>query len=397
MTKLRPAMQSPGTQGPLGNATTPAAKQSHWIIGGFFALLVHAAVAWPFLPPVAQDLGPVELEPIGPEIGVNLAPIVQPPPQEAPPPEPETEPETPAIEERADDSPPPSPPKEPRRIPDLPDIKPQAVPEIWTGSGSESGQMTLEEYLFLQSWLKAARQAVLERLDYPFEALQQALTGTANVIIVANSDGKITAWEFRQRTGYRILDREIERTIKSIRRLPKFPDGTRYDTLSYTVTIRFELVTPDGSVMAAVEVEEAREQAQQSVNNTGVPELSPAQISQCAATSTQLTLERDAIMVERERLEQARADYIEEVDRYQRQRRQPPRRVERLRQDYELDAEAFDARITQFNQQAEAYQGICSSGSTSYESYAQACRPYLASGNEYCQAYGNFWGRLLAE
>lgn len=388
------ASYAPG-EGPLGNATTPAPVSWQWMLGAAAGVLLHAAIAWPFLPkPEPAEIGPVE-EVEGPEIGVRLAPIIQPPEQEAPPPEPEPEPETPVIEERAEDSPPPAPPKEPRKVPDLPDITPRAVPELWTGSGSagDGGQMTLEEYLFLQDWLKAARKAVLERLGYPDEALRHMITGNAKVIIVADRSGKIVEWRFMHRTGSRILDQEIARTIRSIRRLPPFPEGTRYDTLSYVVTIRFELVRPDGTVMAAADIAQEQATRQQDAPDT----LSTAHIAKCAAASVDLTRERDAIMAERERLEQLRTDYVEQAERYHRQRRQPPRRVENMREDYERGAESFDDRIAGFNQRADAYQSLCSGGSVTYEDYAAACRRYATTGNEYCAAYGNYWARLRAE
>ena len=169
--------------------------------------------------------------------------MVQPP---EPPPEvaPEPETEIPVLEERATDSPPPAPPARPREIPDLPDIRPRAVPDLWRG-GSAGGTVTLDEYLVLRDWLAQARQTVLEQLSYPVEARRYGLSGAAVVAIVTTRDGRITSWSFQQRTGEIILDKEIEATINRIRRLPKFPPGISYDTLTFSLPIRFELVFED--------------------------------------------------------------------------------------------------------------------------------------------------------
>ncbi len=381
--------------GPLGNATSPAPSLKHWIIGGGLAVAAHVIGALPFLPaPVELDDAPVVEQ--GTEIGVNLAPLVRPPEQTTPPPEPEPEPEVPTIQERASDSPPPAPPAKPREIPDLPDIQPRAVPELWLGNGGagDAGQLSLEEYLFLQDWLQAARAEVLDRLVYPPEAMNAFITGTARVVVVADRDGRVVSWRFLQSTGSNLLDRAIERSIRGIRRLPRFPEGTRYDTLSYVVMIRFELVRPDGTIMAATDVQQAAAQRAAQLPQEFV---SAAHIAQCAGTAAQLTTERAAIEAELAAIEAMRSQYEEQAERYIRRRQPAPRSLERLLEDYNARVAGYDALVTRFQQRASGYKSLCSGGSTSYEEYATACEPYVATGNEYCAAFGNFWARLRSQ
>lgn len=363
-----------------------------WVMAGAFALLVHGLVALPFLPK-PEVIEPEEFVELPEEIGVRLAPIVQ-PPEDIIPPEPEPEKETPVIEERAYNSPPPKPPAKPRKIPDLPDIQPQAVPELWLGKGSSNeGQMSLEEYLFLQEWLAAARSAVLKRLRYPEDARLNFLTGNAKVIVVADRDGRIVEWRFLNRTGERILDGEIARAIRSIRRLPAFPEGTRYDTLSYLVIIRFELVRPDGSIMSAQAAAVEREQQTTSAEEP-IETLSAGQMAQCASSAAQLVSEREIIDTMRVEIEANGADYQEKAERYHRQRREPPRSLERQLKEYNDSVAAYDQRVAAFQQRAGAYQSLCKGGSTTFDIYAQACGAYVGTDNPYCAAFGVYWQRL---
>ena len=381
----------------FGNLSTPAPKAWQWSAGAAAALALHLGVAYPFLPK-PQPVVIEELPEEGPEIGVNLAPPIQPP--EVIPPEPvEPEPpeEIPVIQERANDSPPPAPPAEPREIPDLPDIRPQAVPELWTGrSGSGGPAMSLEDYLNLREWLAGARQAILERIRYPDRAARDQITGTARVLIVADNTGEIVEWRFISETGHQVLDSAISRTIRSVRRLPPFPENTRFPTLSYTVDIRFELVLPDGTILNEGPAEAPRattaQQAQQQIDQT---DLMPIGVmAQCAAMGPAVAQQREQILSRRSQLGEQLAEYERRAERYIRDRERLPRRVERLVEEYNAGVAELDGMITQFNIQAEQYSAQCGGAQVSYQNFAQVCGPYMQTGNAFCEAFGSFWTRL---
>ena len=376
---------------PLGDLSRGAPSSRLWIWGGVIALAVHVAVAWPFLPKPAPEIEEqVGLEE-GPPLGVRLAPIIAPPePIEQPPVIEEPEPK---LEERASDSPPPAPPAKPRELPDLPDIRPQSVPDLWLGGSSGGGTLTLEEYLALQEWLKEARAAVIGELGYPPQALRNGMSGEAEIIIVVNREGRILDWSYVRRTGYPILDREIEETVRRVRRLPRFPEGTSYETLSYRLTIRFELVYAPGD-----RVRDAP--ARRSTEGDAVGDAPPAatltfeDMSRCAATAADLSAERDAILARRAELEAQVAEYEQEIARYERRREDIPRSLRREMAEYEDVIAAFDAEVGAFQTRAQGFSAVCGGGSARFEEYVQACAPYARTGNSYCEAFTDLWARL---
>lgn len=376
--------------GPLGGATTPAPGWLHWIIGGALALAIHMAVSAPF---VEEAVPPptVLVTPEAPGIAVNLAPVIQPP--EAPPPEtpPEPEQETPKIEERSKAAPPPAPPPVPRKVPKLPDIKPKAVPDLWMGSGSGEGQLSLDEYLLLRGWLKQARAAVLSQLVYPSDARKRMAMGTAKIVVSANAKGRITGWDFQQKTGDISLNRAVKKAVESVRKLPKFPDGTQYQELSYIVTIRFELVMDDGTILTK---ENAPQQIAQAAPQQTANTMSIDTMRSCAASSATLGLEHSNVLALRAELESLREDYEIKANRYARHGEQLPITVERILKTYKKKAEGFDDRIVNLQQRVDAYRALCGSGSTTFNDYAKACWPYKDVGNDYCEAYSSFWAQL---
>ncbi len=379
---------------PFGDVSTPAPSARLWAIGAGAAVAAHALAALPFLPepvaPAAVDLDQ------GPALGVRLAPLVTPP--EAPPPDPVPEVEEQVIEERAFDSPPPAPPARPRELPDLPDISPRAVPDLWRGDGSGGG-ITLEEYLALKDWLNAVRTAILKNLSYPREARERGLTGSAQVIVLANRDGRIVQWSFRRQTGHALLDREIKRSIDGIRRLPRFPEGTQYDELSFSVPIRFALVYGAGDAPPPASTAQADGQSGAQAG-AGAPAadntLPVAQLRYCAGAAATLDANRTAVEARKLELEAMASEYERSIDRYERRRQEPPRRVLRMREEYESGIDAFNASVAAYQREAQAFSSVCGGGSATFENYAIACGPYVAGGNIYCEAYGDLWMRLRA-
>ncbi|MEO1013926.1 MAG: TonB family protein [Pseudomonadota bacterium] len=373
--------------------SSPEPSGRFWLLGVGAALAAHMAAAVPFLPPI--DDAPVDVglaEAPVTEIGVRLAPLVQPPEAEAPPP-PEPEQEIPVIEERASDSPPPAPPEKPRETPDLPDIRPQAVPEIWLGGGGGGG-LSLDEYLLLQEWLAEARLAVLEKLSYPEEARRQGASGVAMVVITATREGRIADWYFESQTGFPVLDREIRDSIRQVRRLPRFPEGTAYEELAFKLPIRFELVTSPADARRGGGAPAPAPSAQQQPQAPAAPTLTVAQLSGCAASAATLTAARDEIDAKRVELDALREDYERRAERYERERRQLPLSVRNLLNRYNRELDDYNASIADFQSRARAFQSVCGGGSTSFENYVQACRPYAATGNAYCEAYSDLWARL---
>lgn len=384
-------------QSPLGDISSPAPSMSLWLIGMAAAVLAHVIAVLPFLPEPAPEQVAMAAAPEGPEIGVRLAPMIKPPEAVAPPPEPEQEPERQVIEERASDSPPPAPPAKPREIPDLPNIQPRSVPDVWLGSGgSGGGGLTLEEYLQLKAWLEAARRQILESLVYPYEARQKGMSGTAEVIIVADRNGRIVSWSFKKETGFPLLDREISSSISAIRRLPKFPEGTKHDTLSFIVPIRFELV--DTMPQAG------REEAPAPGGASAPPQrkqpddsLSVAQLRYCAGESAQLTIQRDAIDAKRQELEAMHDEYEKKSERYRREQRSAPPALRKLLKNYNQGIEEYNAMVDAFQAKAQAFSAQCGAGSANWENYSLACTPYRTLGNRYCEAFGELWQRLSSQ
>ena len=222
----------------LTGVTTTGPRISYWAVGFLISIAAHATAAgvWLWRSGPAPIIG-IRLEDQG--IGVSLGP------QEAPPPEVEEEPEPEEIiEERAEDAPPPEPPAE--EIEEEPEPEPPAPPrEIWIGDAT-GGDLTLEEYLLVEDWLEQARYVYVQRLRYPEEARRAALEGVAEVIVTVDSRGRVQGWRFSRRTDIPILDREVERVMRSVRRHKPFPQGIRYTRLSFRLPVRFEIYYPDG-------------------------------------------------------------------------------------------------------------------------------------------------------
>ena len=378
----------------LDSTHTPAPKTWHWAVAASLAVTAHIIGALPFLPEV-EPLPETLEQPID-EIGINLAPIVQPPEVEAPPPPPpEPIEEVPVLQERATNSPPPAPPAIPRELPDLPDIRPQAIPELWMGSGGGGGSMSLEQYLFLREWLAGARAEVLRHVVYPQDAARLRITGSAEVIIIAQADGRIRDWSFSRQSNHAVLNRAVTRAIARVRRLPEFPEGTTHETLSYKLEFRFELMLEDGTIVAEADtVEAARAVAAEAAAEAARPNAPLSQLVSCASRAATLIPQRDAIMARRPQLEAMRDEYEREVVRYERLRRDLPRRVERLLDELNEGVENYDRDVTAFQAEAAQYSAQCGNIQTSFETFARACTPYRGSNNAFCEAFGSYWGRL---
>lgn len=370
----------------FGNVRPPAPGNLLWGGGFALALAIHLAAAVPYLAePVEAVMVAMDTQKA---INVSLAPMVAPPKQETPPePKPE-EPSVQKLEERMENSPPPAPPAKPREAPDMPDIIPQAIPEIWGGS-STGGTLTLEEFLASEQWLSKVRMEILKNLDYPFEVRRRNLTGKARVVVTAHRDGYIDSWHFKQETAHPALNRLVESALKRTRRISKIPANIEYDRLSFTLPIRFELVY-EGKVVVPAEGPAA---PTREAEDTG---LAVDHLRVCAQNADALLAKRSAIEDKRAALEALSADYQRQATRYHRDRREIPRRVERMLDQYNEGVAEYETMITTFNMEVAAYSDQCGGGGTTWNKYRRACTAYVAVGNQYCESFGPFWERLQA-
>ncbi len=229
----------------MGDPISTHPTRGAWIIGGAVALLVHGVAALPFLeepaPPII-GVGPGDQGGIGIMLD-ELPPPLPPQPEPEPEPEepePEPEPEEEVIEEKSPEAPPPEAPPEPREEPRAPQPQPQPEPrDIWTGGG---GDLTLEDYLSLEDWLRQAQAQVRGELRYPMDARRREIEGMATVVITVDRRGRVRDWEFIDPTGQPILDAEISRAMRRLRRLPPIPGSISHDRLRFIVPIRFQIV-----------------------------------------------------------------------------------------------------------------------------------------------------------
>ncbi|MEL7029411.1 MAG: TonB family protein [Pseudomonadota bacterium] len=271
----------------------------------------------------------------------------------------------------------------------MPDIRPRAIPDLWRGSGAGAGSLTLEEYLALEPWLAAARETVLKELSYPVEARKLRLSGAAEVVITADRNGRVVAWSFLSRTGQTLLDREIERSLGRVRRLPRFPDEIAYEQLSFTLPMRFELVF-EGRTLAPSDAPPPP------ASRPAEGQLAAAQLAACAQTAATLTASQTEIAARRAELEALLADYERQARRYERERRDLPVRVRSMLDRYNDGVAGFEQSLTDFEAQAGAFAAACGKGSADWETFRRACAPYADVGNPYCEAFGELWARLRA-
>ncbi len=380
------------THGPFGNTATPAPRLYHWIAGIGFAFAVHAAAALPFLPdpqPQAFSADPN----LDNGIPISLAPPPLPqPPEPEPEPEPEEVPE-PVLEERSQASPPPAPPALPREVPDLPDIEPQIISDLWSGSGG--GTLGVDEYLSLRDWFKLVNEQFQTRLGYPIEARKQALSGRAKVVFTVNRAGRVIDWTLADSTGHRILDRAIEQAAGRSRQFPPLPETIDRQTIVFALPIVFELIFADPGTMSAPP---APANSEDTPSAASAPVgLTAQQIGQCAAMAAELTIERDQLLTLQDELVEQRAEYERLAERAVRSGAGDSPRLRRLLRDFQRSVETYEAGRGALNMQAESFQSTCQGGQAEFEAYQIACAPYLTSGNVYCQAYEPFWERLRVE
>lgn len=188
------------------------------------------------------------------EIAVLLTPPGPPPVEEAappppPPPPPDIElpdepapPEPEVLAERAEIAPEVSEVTN-RRLAE-PDAEPvrRASTTTQAREGSGDPRFTAAQYPIFVAYLREVRLEYVAEVRYPPRAERERLQGRGILRVRVDRRGRVLDWELRESTGHRILDSEVERVARRVRRLPGVPPELPYETLVIDVPITFQLV-----------------------------------------------------------------------------------------------------------------------------------------------------------
>lgn len=237
---------------PLGIERRAAINAPGWAIALITAGVLHAGfAAWWFYE--AEDTLPPPPPLEETEIGVMLTPPAPPEVEAAapppPPPPPDIElPDIPAPEptvplERAEEAP------EPVEITAREFAKPDEEPvrrASTTTAGREGGsgdpRFTAAQYPIFQAYLRQVQIAYAGELRYPPSAERRRLTGRGVLRVRVGRDGRVLEWAVHQSVGHLILDREVERAARRVRRLPPIPEALPYESLLIDVPINYQIV-----------------------------------------------------------------------------------------------------------------------------------------------------------
>lgn len=248
-----PFAPGPITTGPLGAAPTGAPARAHWIAAALGSLVVHAVAVGVWLRPEPEldldadfvaipiELGPAELPPAG-----RVEDFEPPPPPPEPEPEPEEpdEPEPDVLAERAEDAPPverTAPPPPPPPAPAPPRLTSSAGGDATSGFGLY-GDLSLAEYQMVALYIDRAGMPFIRALTYPEAARRRGLSGLGKLHVTVNRAGRIVDIGLYESTGHAVLDAELRRVMRQVRRLPPLPDAFPRETLTFGVPVRFEMM-----------------------------------------------------------------------------------------------------------------------------------------------------------
>lgn len=92
------------------------------------------------------------------------------------------------------------------------------------------------------SFLRRFENSVYGIWRYPAEAAQLGIEGVVPVKITFNSKGEIKKYEILQGSGSRILDSEVERTLRLVGPVGPFPRGYRKDTFNLIAFFQYGIV-----------------------------------------------------------------------------------------------------------------------------------------------------------
>ena len=170
-----------------------------------------------------------------------------PPPPPPPPPDIEL-PDPPAEEpsvlaERADDAP------EPIEItarrfaePDAEPVRRASAVSEGREGGSGDPRFTAAQYPIFQAYLREVRIIYVGELRYPAAAERRRLQGRGVLRVRVDRSGRVQDWTLQRSVGHAILDDEVRRAARRVRRLPPLPDALLYESLLIDVPVTYQIV-----------------------------------------------------------------------------------------------------------------------------------------------------------
>lgn len=89
----------------------------------------------------------------------------------------------------------------------------------------------------LKSWQKEIVKLVAKKQVYPRAALSREIEGHAKVKLTVDRSGHISSHEIIQKTGYDVLDKEIDKLVDRLNPLPTPPSDIPDSSLSFVLPL----------------------------------------------------------------------------------------------------------------------------------------------------------------
>lgn len=248
--------------------TYPDSGRRTWVIIGGTVLALHVIAAWAFSqnsskPPVTAGAAPVvtlaefvAAPAPKPSVAQQAAEPAKPKPQPEPRPEPEPEPPDPI----------PAPEPKPEPVPKVEqEVADRPEEETPDESNVDPDQVAAQESIASEQQAKEAQSiqaknddsqrvtqqkaswegqlaAHLERHKrYPYMARNRREEGTVVLRFTVNRRGEVLESELEKKSGYFLLDREVQAMLKRAQPLPKPPRELRGRTIEVILPIEFAL------------------------------------------------------------------------------------------------------------------------------------------------------------
>ncbi|MEM7027335.1 MAG: energy transducer TonB [Pseudomonadota bacterium] len=92
----------------------------------------------------------------------------------------------------------------------------------------------------IEASYKAIVSAILQKhKQYPSRALRRKQEGTVTVVFTIDNDGSLAGYEITDSSGYKLLDRAVEKMLKRATPLPPFPDNMDQDSITLILPVDF--------------------------------------------------------------------------------------------------------------------------------------------------------------
>lgn len=222
------------------DAPGPARWTSGLVISGVSLFAVLYIIAERAIPVPVVDEGEVE------QIVVSLgAPArrLEPPPPELIPDEPPEEPPPPEVKtERAEEAPPPEAPPEPRFFAPV-ETGPGPLSSGLGPGKPEAPPAPPPPPVIDRHFLAVSTAEYISRVQYPYGALRHKIEGQGAIAVRIDRSGRVLNWQMTRSTGHAILDNEIKRVAKRVKKLDPLPDSYPLDQC--TLIIPFSFVMAD--------------------------------------------------------------------------------------------------------------------------------------------------------